>query len=123
MCRGFSQMTKYLVAALVILFCCDGNALACDCGKRVPKPCQDLAATDIVFVGTVLRIDSTVSEEDGITHFGDTVYRFRMVERISETTGSVVGFLTELRRGGVRGRSINGGGIGDRLGGRRCVSG
>ncbi len=93
-------MTKYLVATLVILFCCDGNALACDCGKRFPKPCQDLAATDIVFVGTVLRIDSTVSEEGGSTHFGDTVYRFSIDEKISGTTGSEIGIYAKLDKEG-----------------------
>ena len=84
-------MAKYLVAALVVLFCCNGNALACDCGKRVPKPCQGLAATDIVFVGTLLHIDSSVSEQDGTTHPGDTVYRFRIDEKISGATGSEIG--------------------------------
>src|ERR1700688_4948053 len=100
MCRGPSQMAKYLVAALVVLFCCNGNALACDCGKRVPKPCQGLAATDIVFVGTLLHIDSSVSEQDGTTHPGDTVYRFRIDEKISGTTGSEIGISARPEKEG-----------------------
>lgn len=80
-------MTKYLVAALVVLFCCDGNALACDCGKRVPKPCQGLPATDVVFVGTLLHIDKAVPEEEESTRSGDPVARFRIDEKISGAMG------------------------------------
>lgn len=78
-------MIKYLLAALAVLFCC-GKAWACDCGKRKPQPCQGLSATDIIFVGTLLRIDTPVSEEDKSTGSGAQVYRFRVDEKISGTT-------------------------------------
>ena len=84
--KGMFHTIKCLLATLAVLFSC-GKAWACDCGKRDPKPCQGLSATDIIFVGTVLRIDTPVSEEDGGTDFGPTVNRFRIDEMISGATG------------------------------------
>jgi hypothetical protein len=69
------------------MFCCGGKTWACDCGKRNPQPCQTLKATDVVFVGTVFRIDTRVSEEEGSTGSGETVYRFHIDQKISGTTG------------------------------------
>ena len=78
-------MSKHLLAALAVLFCCGGKAWACDCGRRDPTPCRGLSATDSIFVGTVLRIDTQVSEEDGNAGSGAT--RFRIDEKLSGTTG------------------------------------
>jgi len=103
-------VAKYLLFVLVVvMFCSGGTAWACDCGKRDPQPCQLLSATDVVFVGTVLRIDTDMFKEEESTGSPETVSRFHIDEKISGTTGPEIDLYPGLSNDGCGYPFIEGG--------------